>query len=38
MEIVVSRRWLDVNSTASSIVVDGQAYYFILEDRDHGLK
>lgn len=38
MEIVVTRRWRGVNSTLSSVVVDGKAHQFILEDRDRGLK
>ena len=38
MEIVVTRRWRGVNSTLSSVVVDGKVHQFILEDRDRGLK
>ena len=38
MEIIVTRRWRGVNSTLSSVVVDGKAHQFILEDRDRGLK
>ncbi|MDQ6479786.1 DUF5675 family protein [Dyadobacter sp. LHD-138] len=38
MEIFVTRRWRGVNSTVSSVTVDGQAHHFILEDRDRGLK
>ena len=38
MEIVVTRRWRGVHSTLSSVVVDGKAHHFILEDRDRGLR
>jgi len=38
MEIVISRRWRGVNSTVSTVVVNGKAHQFILEDRDRGLR
>lgn len=36
MEIVVTRRWKGKNSTLSTIVVDGVAHHFCLEDTDRG--
>lgn len=37
MEIVVTRRWKGKNSTLSTIVVDGVAHHFCLEDTDREL-